>query len=285
MANKNSIKRTFPADAANIFVRNLLCDMSEELGGFKEHDWKKTLKYFDKKCAYTGVQLSEKKTVIDHLIAHNRQECGLHLYGNLIPATREANAAKSNKTFEDFLMNNTSVLGDLDIDIRRERIAKIKEFQTISGYFEKLEKLENIINLHDFVKFQYESIYQKVEENKREFSGYLKEKPIENLINSSKSGITKDLNFKLELWSAKPYLNVHKIIALILESQGIGRNELIAKITNLDISKNPAGAITSLMSDIGNNYGKVIQEVGGVIEFCPEVKEKINSYKWEVLLS
>ena len=135
MENKNSMKRTFPADAANIFVRNLLCDMSEELGGFKEHDWKKTLKYFDKRCAYTGIKLSEKKTVIDHLIAHNRQECGLHLYGNLIPATREANAAKSNKTFEDFLTNNTSILGDLDIDIRRERIAKIKEFQTISGYF------------------------------------------------------------------------------------------------------------------------------------------------------
>jgi len=39
------------------------------------------------------------------------------------------------------------------------------------------------------------------------------------------------------------------------------------------------------MSDMGNNYGKVIQEVGNIIEFCPEVKEKINSYKWNVLLS
>jgi len=39
------------------------------------------------------------------------------------------------------------------------------------------------------------------------------------------------------------------------------------------------------MSDVGNNYGKVIQEVEGQIEFCPEVKEKINSYKWNVLLS
>jgi len=285
MENKNSMKRTFPADAANIFVRNLLCDMSEELGGFKEFDWKKTLKYFDRRCAYTGVKLSAKKTVIDHLIAHNRQECGLHLYGNLIPATKVANAAKSNKTYEDFLLNNTSILGDLDFSIRMERITKIKEFQAVSGYFEKLEKLKNVISLHDFVKFQYESIYQKVEENKREFSGYLKEQPIENLAISSKSGIIKDLNFKLELWSAKPYLNVHKIIALILENEGIGRNELIAKIKNLDISKNPAGAIASLMSDIGNNYGKVIQEVGDIIEFCPEINEKINSYKWNVLLS
>jgi len=285
MENKNSMKRTFPADAANIFVRNLLCDMSEELGGFKEHDWKKTLKYFDKRCAYTGIKLSEKKTVIDHLIAHNRQECGLHLYGNLIPATREANAAKSNKTFEDFLTNNTSILGDLDIDIRRERIAKIKEFQTISGYFEKLEKLKNIISLHDFVKFQYESIYQKVEENKREFSGYLKEQPLENVTIPSKPGVIKDINYKLELWSAKPYLNVHKIIALVLDNENICKEELIAKIQDLEISKNPAGAITSLMSDVGNNYGKVIQEVEGQIEFCPEVKEKINSYKWNVLLS
>ena len=285
MENKNSMKRTFPADAANIFVRNLLCDMSEELGGFKEHDWKKTLKYFDKRCAYTGVKLSEKKTVIDHLIAHNRQECGLHLYGNLIPATREANAAKSNKTFEDFLMNNTSILGDLDIDIRQERVVKIKEFQIISGYFEKLEKLKNIISLHDFVKFQYESIYQKVEENKREFSGYLKEQALENVTIPSKSGIVKDINYKLELWSAKPYLNVHKIIALVLDNENICKEELIAKIQDLEISKNPAGAIASLMSDVGNNYGRVIQEVEGQIEFCPEVKEKINSYKWNVLLS
>jgi len=60
---------------------------------------------------------------------------------------------------------------------------------------------------------------------------------------------------------------------------------LVDKIQNLDISKNPAGAIASLMSDMGNNYGKVIQEVGNIIEFCPEVKEKINSYKWNVLLS
>lgn len=285
MENKNSMKRTFPADAANIFVRNLLCDMSEELGGFKEHDWKKTLKYFDKRCAYTGVKLSEKKTVIDHLIAHNRQECGLHLYGNLIPATREANAAKSNKTFEDFLINNTSILGDLDIEIRQERIAKIKEFQIISGYFEKLEKLKTIISLHDFVKFQYESIYQKVEENKREFSGYLKEQALENVTIPSKSGIVKDINYKLELWSAKPYLNVHKIIALVLDNENICKEELIAKIQYLEISTNPAGAIASLMSDIGNNYGKVIQEVEGQIEFCPEVKEKINSYKWNVLLS
>ena len=285
MENKNSMKRTFPADAANIFVRNLLCDMSEELGGFKEHDWKKTLKYFDKRCAYTGVKLSEKKTVIDHLIAHNRQECGLHLYGNLIPATREANAAKSNKTFEDFLMNNTSILGDLDIDIRQERVVKIKEFQIISGYFEKLEKLKNIISLHDFVKFQYESIYQKVEENKREFSGYLKEQALENVTIPSKSGIVKDINYKLELWSAKPYLNVHKIIALVLDNENICKEELIAKIQDLEISKNPTGAIASLMSDVGNNYGRVIQEVEGQIEFCPEVKEKINSYKWNVLLS
>lgn len=285
MENKNSIKRTFPADAANIFVRNLLCDMSEELGGFKEPDWKKTLKYFDRRCAYTGVKLSEKKTVIDHLIAHNRQECGLHLYGNLIPATKEANAAKSSKTYEDFLMNNTTILGDLDINIRMERIAKIKEFQATSGYFEKLEKLKNVISLHDFVKFEYESIYRKVEDNKREFAGYLKDQPIENLTISNKPGVTKDINFKLELWSTKPYLNVHKIIALILENENISRSELIDKIQNLDISKNPAGAIASLMSDMGNNYGKVIQEVGNIIEFCPEVKEKINSYKWNVLLS
>jgi len=285
MENKNSMKRTFPADAANIFVRNLLCDMSEELGGFKEHDWKKTLKYFDKRCAYTGVKLSEKKTVIDHLIAHNRQECGLHLYGNLIPATREANAAKSNKDYKEFIRKDTTILGDIDESVREERIKKIEDFHAVSGYVEKLEKLMNIINLHDFVKFQYESIYQKVEENKREFSGYLKEQALENVTIPSKSGIVKDINYKLELWSAKPYLNVHKIIALVLDNENICKEELIAKIQDLEISKNPAGAIASLMSDIGNNYGKVIQEVEGQIEFCPEVKEKINSYKWNVLLS
>ena len=258
MKNKNSFKRTNPADAANIFVRNLLCDLSEELGGFSEKEWKKTLKYFNNRCAYTGEKLTHKKTVIDHLIAHNRKECGLHLYGNLIPATKDANAAKSSNSFEDFLNNNTSVLGDIGSEIRTERIEKIKTFQKESGYFEQLEKIQAAFNLHDFINFEYDSIITKAKNNRNEFQTNILNPEIDKT--SSKNLTNDNLSHKIELWSQKPYLNVHKIIALVASNPGINKDILLDKIEELNISKNAIGTLKSLMSDSRNNYGNIIED-------------------------
>ena len=106
-----TIKRTNPGDAANIFVRCMLSDISDLFGGFSKEDLERTVEYFDYKCPYTGEDISvEYKTgkwVLDHLIPHNRESVGLNLYGNIIVTTRTTNSAKAAKSFEDFIRYET----------------------------------------------------------------------------------------------------------------------------------------------------------------------------------
>ena len=49
-----------PGDAANAFVRVLLRDAGELVGGLSESEWENTLKYFDHRCAYTGDLFTEE---------------------------------------------------------------------------------------------------------------------------------------------------------------------------------------------------------------------------------
>ena len=128
-------KRTNPGDAANIFVRCILSDVSDLLGGFSADDLNKTAEYFDYKCPYTGedvsVEWNAKKYILDHLIPHNRESVGLHLYGNIIITTREINARKSSKSFEEFIRFGTKGTDEE----KNARIQKIRKFQKESGYF------------------------------------------------------------------------------------------------------------------------------------------------------
>ena len=279
MVSKNSHKRTNTADAANTFVRNLLCDISKEFGVFTEKDWKRTLKFFDHRCAYTDEKLFKKKREIDHLVGNNRKHCGLHLFGNIIPASKKANGAKSDQNYEVFMRKNTSVLGELDNETREIRIAKIKKFQEESGYFEKLRIIENTINLKEWINSQYDHIVNKSKENRDELMELLKTQNLEN-ISVMKKIIKKDLNSKIEMWASKPNINVHKIIALLKQNQNISKNNLVRLTEQMGISHNSYGAIASLMSDGGNNYGKVLQEDGDRIIFCPEIIKAINSHEW-----
>jgi 5-methylcytosine-specific restriction endonuclease McrA len=57
------------------------------------------LGYFDGRCAYCGAARLDE----DHLIPRNRASCGLHAWGNVVPACRPCNSAKSNKLWTDHL--------------------------------------------------------------------------------------------------------------------------------------------------------------------------------------
>ena len=159
-------KRTNPGDAANIFVRCILSDVSDLLGGFSADDLNKTAEYFDYKCPYTGqdvsVEWNAKKYVLDHLIPHNRESVGLHLYGNIIITTREINARKAAKSFEDFIRFDTKGTEE----DKNARIQKIKKFQEESGYF---EKLKNTDELKELCRKEYNSVQNKLQELKSEY--------------------------------------------------------------------------------------------------------------------
>ncbi len=192
-----TIKRTNSGDAANIFVRCILSDISDILGGFSDEDLERTVKYFDYKCPYTGedisVEYKTKKWVLDHLIPHNRESAGLNLYGNIIVTTKGTNSAKAAKNYEDFIRNNT----DGSDEEKEARIKKIRKFQSESGYFGKVKNIEEIKEL---CKREYDSIQNRLKELKREYKKILsndkhilvhsistidEEKPKKNIINQN----------------------------------------------------------------------------------------------------
>lgn len=123
-------RRWNPGDAANSFVRVMLSDAGELLGGLSEDEWQRTLAFFNHQCAYTGETLGAE-IVRDHAVPVNRTHCGLHLYGNVLPATRAANSEKGGRHWREFVEDSEY----------SEQAARIQEFIAESGYAEKAKRL------------------------------------------------------------------------------------------------------------------------------------------------
>jgi len=274
---KALFNRTNQGDAANIFVRNLLCDLSESINpkGLTKSDWKKTILFFDHRCPYTGKKLPKSKIVFDHIIPLNKTSRGLHLFGNLIPTSSHINAKKADKDFEIFIRS----LDDSIIDVstnKTELIERIKEFQEISGY----NSINFTVNEHfkQFIDDQYAMFKSNCENNK---SFFLNHNVIIQLQEDLNTFSAKDILPKIRIWACKPNLNVHKIIAIVAEKKQLYKIELLNLIEKSGMSKNPNGTLLSLMSNKGNSYGKVLFEENELISFVPEITERINMYNWK----
>ena len=135
-------RRWNPGDAANVFVRVLLSDAGAMLGGPEEDEWRKTLEWFDGRCAYTGQTLGDGETERDHAIPMNRTHCGLHFYGNVVPATQEANRRKAGTHYREFIQD-------------RNRLERIDAFLRVSRYRERVAAFGN---LHRYCEAQYRAI-------------------------------------------------------------------------------------------------------------------------------
>ena len=94
-----------PGNAANIFVRVVLSEAGALLGGLTDEQWEETLRFFEHRCAYTGEPLTKDNTDQDHAIPMNREHCGLHLFGNVVPSTKAANNAKLSQHYEAFVQD------------------------------------------------------------------------------------------------------------------------------------------------------------------------------------
>jgi hypothetical protein len=273
---KKAHKRTHAADAANLFVRNLLCEISEQLGGFKEQDWTKTKKYFDNRCAYTG---STKNIVMDHATAHNRTHCGLHLYGNIIPASKEANASKSGKTLEEFFDSDAICLEGIDEQTRLERLNKIKEFQEQSGYQKITKILDTKINIKEFMQKSYQEILNLADEKITKLTTIFEK---DEVLKIAKEKSVNEKITKLKLWSSKSNCNHHQIIKLFLDNvpDKIKRGDFIDILKKQTEIKDPYISVSSMMTDAGHAYGKVFMEDDGWLIICPELNEIIRNLKW-----
>ena len=131
-----------PGDASNVFVRVILSDAGALLGGLSDEEWDRTLGWFDGRCAYTGEELAQGQMDQDHAVPMNRAHCGLHLYGNVVPATRDANRRKAGKHYRDFVEDP-------------DRLECIEAFVRESGYWDKVSVFGD---LQHYCEAQYRSI-------------------------------------------------------------------------------------------------------------------------------
>lgn len=91
----------------------------------------------------------------------------------------------------------------------------------------------------------------------------------------------RELADRINDWSRKPGLNVHKIIALVVQEHGgISRSDLVERVADFTQSKNPYGAVANLLTDRGNAYGRVFAEHDGIIRIHPEVEKQVRALTW-----
>lgn len=136
------LRKWNPGDAANVFVRVILSDAGAKLGGLTEPQWGRTLDWFGGRCAYTGEALLGGRMERDHAIPMNRVHCGLHLYGNVLPATTDANRRKADKHYRDFVED-------------ADRLARIETFIRESGYWDRVSVFGD---LQRYCEAQYRTV-------------------------------------------------------------------------------------------------------------------------------
>ena len=124
------------------FIRAILGEASWLLGGLTDEEWQRTMDYFGGRCAYTDEPLVVGEIDQDHVVPMNMKECGLHLFGNVLPVIKEANAAKHARPYVDFVRDP-------------QRRSKIDTFVRESGYNHRARSLGD---LRDYCRSQYELI-------------------------------------------------------------------------------------------------------------------------------
>ena len=121
------------SDAANTMIRAFLTKIGEEyLGhyfntgsGKGKEIWTRIKeKTFNKKCAFCG-SLSDNLTM-EHLIMFNRDQCGLHHPGNIVPCCKSCNKRlPDTKKYYDWLEQPEAVCKTIeDYKIRKKKILK-----------------------------------------------------------------------------------------------------------------------------------------------------------------
>lgn len=89
------------------------------------------------------------------------------------------------------------------------------------------------------------------------------------------------LRRKVRRWASRPDLNVHRIIGVVVRSHnGVPREHLVKEAERTTNSRNAYGAIASLLTTKGNAYGRVLEDVGGIIRLHPAVEDEVRSFRW-----
>jgi hypothetical protein len=82
-------------------------------------------------------------------------------------------------------------------------------------------------------------------------------------------------------WARDPSLKVHRILALAVRLNPLTRDGLVAEIRRAGFSRDAYGAVASLMSNGGNNYGLVFAESEGRFGFNPDIEALVRAQPWQ----
>lgn len=145
-------RKTHRGNVANEFVRVILTDIGLRANGFSKADWQRTLEAFDYKCAYTGATLDDGPLDRDHAVPLNRKHGGLHVFGNVVPATRLANSQKSGTRYDEFLRSDSTKLTSLagrTPEQREEAIKRIEDFMAAARPDQLLDSRPEMLAYYD----------------------------------------------------------------------------------------------------------------------------------------
>ena len=87
--------------------------------GINKEQWLDMMRFFNHKCAYSGIDLNDDNRSIDHIVPLNNE--GLNEIYNLVPALKKYNQSKQAKEMEDWYRQQPY--------FSEERLSKIHEWQ------------------------------------------------------------------------------------------------------------------------------------------------------------
>ncbi len=121
------------ADAANTMIRAFLTKVGESYLGHsfntgsgkgKEH-WQRIItETFNSHCAFCDKE--EERLTIEHLVMFNREQCGLHHPGNIVPCCKDCNKRGRNPEERRYFDLNKQLKSkcnsEEELEIRKQRI-------------------------------------------------------------------------------------------------------------------------------------------------------------------
>lgn len=127
--------------------------------------WEKIKEEFNNCCAYCG---ENKKLEIEHLIMFNKEECGLHHPGNIVPTCRECNKRKKNEVdkYDTWDEHLRTICTENEYDERKrkiyEHIEKYKYPKLTSDEIEIMKKIAD--SLYKSIKSEVDNSFNSYKE-------------------------------------------------------------------------------------------------------------------------